>query len=95
MGPGLAARSTALVCFESFAGFFTLSVITLLIAPGPITLLVACAGLVGGMRHAFATICGTNLASLVPIFLSALLIKGLLLAMGVAGLGYGLYDLLA
>ncbi|GAB2818351.1 hypothetical protein GCM10027276_19750 [Comamonas piscis] len=30
------------------------------------------------MRHAFATICGTNLASLVLIFLSALLIKGLL-----------------
>lgn len=30
------------------------------------------------MRHAFATICGTNLASLVLIFLSAQLIKGLL-----------------
>ncbi|WP_182345300.1 LysE family translocator [Comamonas koreensis] len=62
----------------SLVFLFALSVITLLITPGPVTLLVARAGLVGGMRHAFATICGTNLASLVLIFLSALLIKGLL-----------------
>ncbi|WP_312415227.1 LysE family translocator [Comamonas sp.] len=62
----------------SLVFLFALSVITLLVTPGPVTLLVARAGLVGGMRRAFATICGTNLASLVLIFLSALLIKGLL-----------------
>ena len=61
----------------SLVFLFALSVITLLITPGPVTLLVARAGLVGGMRHAFATICGTNLASLVLIVL--LLVVGILL----------------
>lgn len=54
------------------------SVVSLLVTPGPVTLLVIRAGLAGGMRHAFQTICGTNAASLILIFVSALLIKGLL-----------------
>lgn len=57
---------------------YVISVISLLITPGPVTLLVIRAGLAGGMRHAFQTICGTNAASLILIFVSALLIKGLL-----------------
>lgn len=57
---------------------YAVSVVSLLVTPGPVTLLVVRAGLAGGMRHAFQTICGTNLASLVLIFISGLLIKGLL-----------------
>lgn len=62
----------------SLAVLYVTSVVALLVTPGPVTLLVLRAGLAGGMRHAFATICGSNLASLVLIFVSALLIKGLL-----------------
>lgn len=57
---------------------YAASVVSLLITPGPVTLLVVRAGLAGGMRHAMHTICGTNAASLLLIFASALLIKGLL-----------------
>lgn len=62
----------------SLAALYALSVVSLLVTPGPVTLLVVRAGLAGGMRHALQTICGTNAASLVLIFVSALLIKGLL-----------------
>ncbi|WP_157948327.1 LysE family translocator [Pulveribacter suum] len=57
---------------------YATSVVSLLVTPGPVTLLVLRAGLAGGMRHAFLTICGSNAASLILIGISALLIKGLL-----------------
>lgn len=62
----------------TLTALYIASVISLLVTPGPVTLLVIRAGLAGGMRHAFLTICGTNAASLILIFVSALLIKGLL-----------------
>lgn len=62
----------------SLAALFMLSVVSLLVTPGPVTLLVVRAGMAGGMRHAVQTIAGTNAASLVLIAVSALLIKGLL-----------------
>ena len=57
---------------------YAASVVSLLITPGPVTLLVLQTGLASGMRAALATIAGTNLASLVLIGLAALLIQGLL-----------------
>ena len=62
----------------SLVALYAASVMSLLVTPGPVTLLVLRAGLAGGMRHAFVTICGSNAASLILIFVSALLIKGLL-----------------
>lgn len=62
----------------SLVALYVASVVSLLVTPGPVTLLVLRAGLAGGMRHAFLTICGSNVASLILIFVSALLIKGLL-----------------
>ncbi|MDO4968915.1 MAG: LysE family translocator, partial [Comamonadaceae bacterium] len=62
----------------SLTALFMLSVVSLLVTPGPVTLLVVRAGMAGGMRHAVQTIAGTNAASLVLIAVSALLIKGLL-----------------
>ncbi|QNK65928.1 LysE family transporter [Variovorax sp. PAMC26660] len=66
----------------SLTALYMTSVVSLLVTPGPVTLLVVRAGLAGGMRHAMQTICGTNAASLVLIFASALLIKGLLVIDG-------------
>ena len=57
---------------------FAASVVSLLVTPGPVTLLVLQTGIQAGMRAALATIAGTNLASLVLIGLAALLIQGLL-----------------
>lgn len=57
---------------------YATSVVSLLVTPGPVTLLVLQTGLQAGMRAALATIAGTNLASLVLIGLAALLIQGLL-----------------
>lgn len=62
----------------SLAALFVVSVVSLLVTPGPVTLMVVRSGLAGGMRHALQTICGTNAASLVLILVSTLLIKGLL-----------------
>ena len=57
---------------------FAASVVSLLVTPGPVTLLVLQTGIQAGMRAALATIAGTNLASLLLIGLAALLIQGLL-----------------
>ncbi|MGE8551491.1 MAG: LysE family translocator, partial [Acinetobacter calcoaceticus] len=46
--------------------------------PGPVMILVASAGLKGGYKKALETIFGTNLASLVLIFISVLVLKGVL-----------------
>lgn len=78
----------------SLAALFVVAVVSLLVTPGPVTLLVVRAGLAGGMRHALQTIAGTNAASLVLIGVSALLIQGLLVLdeavlLGVRLLGCG------
>lgn len=62
----------------SLVALFVASVVSLLVTPGPVTLLVVRAGLVGGMGQALRTIAGTNAASLVLIGVSALLIQGVL-----------------
>lgn len=54
------------------------AVVTMIATPGPVMLLVASAGLKGGYKKALQTIFGTNLASLILIALSVLILKGLL-----------------
>ena len=56
--------------------FYAVTVIVMIATPGPVMLLVASAGLKGGYKKALETIIGTNLASLVLIFLSILILKG-------------------
>lgn len=58
--------------------FYALAVIMMIATPGPVMLMVASAGLKGGYRKALETILGTNLASLVLISLSILILKGVL-----------------
>lgn len=58
--------------------FFCTAVIIMIATPGPVMLLVASAGLKGGFQKAFKTILGTNLASLVLISASILILKGIL-----------------
>lgn len=57
---------------------YVVSVIVMIASPGPVMLLVASAGLKGGYGKALETIIGTNLASLVLIALSILILKGML-----------------
>ncbi|EHU2953555.1 LysE family translocator [Acinetobacter baumannii] len=57
---------------------FIFSVIIMIATPGPVMILVASAGLKGGYKKALETIFGTNLASLVLIFISVLVLKGVL-----------------
>ncbi|MDC4972338.1 LysE family translocator [Acinetobacter baumannii] len=57
---------------------FIFSVIIMIATPGPVMILVASAGLKGGYKKALETIFGTNLASLILIFISVLVLKGLL-----------------
>ena len=54
------------------------AVVMMIATPGPVMLLVASAGLQGGYKKALQTIFGTNLASLVLISLSVLILKGVL-----------------
>lgn len=54
-----------------------ISVIIMIATPGPVMILVASAGLKGGYRKALQTIFGTNLASLILIALSILILKGM------------------
>ena len=53
------------------------AVVMMIATPGPVMLLVASAGLKGGYKKALQTIFGTNLASLVLILLSVLILKGI------------------
>ena len=48
---------------------FIFSVVIMIATPGPVMILVASAGLKGGYKKALETIFGTNLASLVLIFI--------------------------
>ncbi|ELX07864.1 LysE family translocator [Acinetobacter baumannii] len=57
---------------------FIFSVIIMIATPGPVMILVASAGLKGGYKKALETIFGTNLASLILIFISVLVLKGVL-----------------
>lgn len=57
---------------------YVISVIVMIATPGPVMILVASAGLKGGYRKALETIVGTNLASLVLILISILILKGML-----------------
>lgn len=64
----------------NFAEYFLYctAVVVMIATPGPVMLLVASAGLQGGYKRALQTIFGTNLASLVLIVLSILILKGAL-----------------
>lgn len=64
----------------NFAEYFLYcaAVVVMIATPGPVMLLVASAGLQGGYKRALQTIFGTNLASLVLISLSILILKGAL-----------------
>lgn len=57
---------------------YVVSVVVMIATPGPVMILVASAGLKGGYRKALQTIFGTNLASLVLITASILMLKGML-----------------
>ncbi len=57
---------------------YILAVIVMIAVPGPVAVMVVSAGVSGGARRALLTVAGTNLASLVLIALSALLLKGML-----------------
>lgn len=57
---------------------YVISVIVMIATPGPVMILVASAGLKGGYRKSLQTIVGTNLASLVLIAASILILKGML-----------------
>lgn len=57
---------------------YALTVIVMIATPGPVMMLVASAGLKGGYKKALQTIFGTNLASLILIFASILVLKGVL-----------------
>lgn len=57
---------------------YIFAVVVMIATPGPVMLLVASAGLTGGYRKALHTIVGTNLASLLLIAASVLILKGFL-----------------
>ncbi|RZG45372.1 LysE family translocator [Acinetobacter wuhouensis] len=56
---------------------YVITVIIMIATPGPVMILVASAGLKDGYRKALQTIIGTNLASLVLIAASILILKGM------------------
>lgn len=87
----------------SLLSLYVIAVITMIGIPGPVAILVTGAGLSGGPKRALVTILGTNLASLVLIGASMLMVTGLLVvntgvfdaikllgAFYIAFLGYGM-----
>ena len=62
----------------SLLALYIIAVITMIAIPGPVAILVTGAGLGGGPKRALVTILGTNLASLVLIGASMLMVTGLL-----------------
>ncbi|MEB3753538.1 LysE family translocator [Acinetobacter sp. MD2(2019)] len=56
---------------------FILTVVVMIATPGPVMILVASAGLQGGYQKALQTIFGTNFASLILIFISILMLNGI------------------
>lgn len=57
---------------------YTITVIVMIATPGPVMILVASSGLKHGYSSALKTIFGTNLASLILITFSILMLKGVL-----------------
>lgn len=55
---------------------YSLSVVTLLLTPGPVVALITTTAAQHGYRRAFLTLIGTNGASLVLIALAALMLAG-------------------
>lgn len=62
----------------SLLSLYVIAVITMIAIPGPVAILVTGAGLGGGPKRALVTILGTNLASLLLIGASMLMVTGLL-----------------
>ncbi|MBB4952513.1 threonine/homoserine/homoserine lactone efflux protein [Agrobacterium vitis] len=62
----------------SLLSLYVITVITMIAIPGPVAILVTGAGLGGGPKRALVTILGTNLASLLLIGASMLMVTGLL-----------------
>lgn len=57
-------------------GAYTLSILTLLLTPGPVIMLVTSTAAVSGYGRAFLTTLGTNMASLVLITLAVMMLSG-------------------
>lgn len=76
-------------------GSYLLSVILLLMTPGPVVALVTHTALREGYRRAFVTVAGTNIGSLILIILATLLLSGVLnlhtLALPLVGTGGSLF----
>lgn len=74
---------------------YSLSVVTLLLTPGPVVALITTTAAQHGYRRAFLTLIGTNGASLVLIALAALMLAGVVsisaIWLGVLGLVGSLY----
>ena len=80
---------------------YSLSVLTLLLTPGPVVALITATAAQYGYRQAFMTLCGTNGASLLLLALAALMLAGvvslsplLLCVLGLAGslyIGYSAF----
>lgn len=58
---------------------YSLSVVTLLLTPGPVVALITTTASQHGYRRAFLTLIGTNGASLVLIALAALMLAGVVI----------------
>ena len=76
-------------------GTYFLSVILLLITPGPVVALVTHTALREGYRRAFSTVAGTNVGSLILILMATLLLSGVItlhpLALPVVGIAGALF----
>lgn len=76
-------------------GSYLLSVILLLMTPGPVVALVTHTALREGYRRAFVTVAGTNTGSLILIIMATLLLSGVLnlhpLALPLVGVGGSLF----
>ncbi|WP_410678475.1 LysE family translocator [Citrobacter europaeus] len=74
---------------------YSLSIVTLLLTPGPVVALVTATAAQYGYRRAFITLVGTNGASLILIALAALMLAGVVsistIWLGVLGLAGSLY----
>ena len=70
---------------------YSLSVLLLLVTPGPVVALVTGTAARHGARKAFATVIGTNSASLVLIILAALMLAGVVSISGLLGIAGSLY----
>lgn len=62
----------------TLSGTYILSVILLLMTPGPVVALVTRTALREGYRRAFVTVAGTNVGSLVLILMASLLLSGVI-----------------